>query len=237
MSVRVIIGRNAVKQYLNSNQHIEKIFVRERQKVNQDLNRLIGQARDQGLHVQWLAPHKFDDRFSGDHQGIACILHDFKQYDIADVVRESPQTVMVLDHLNDPHNFGAICRTAEAFGVRHIIYPKNRAVQITPSVEKAAAGATENIVFTKVTNLRQTLDYLQKNGYWIYAASSNMGQPIHTVSFNAPRVLICGSEENGVSPGLTKLIDEFVHIPMHGKTSSLNVSVATGIMIHTIASQ
>ena len=136
------------------------------------------------------------------------------------------------DHLQDPHNFGAICRTAEAFGIHHLyLLPKNRAVQITPSVVKASSGAVEAITFYKLTNLNQALTKLSSEGYWIYGASSNLGQPIEHVTFNFPMVLICGSEDNGISTGLMKSIHDVVHIPLMGQTSSLNVSVATGIIL------
>ena len=109
MSATVIIGRNAVKQFLNSKHHIEKIYIRERQTINQDLRQIIATAKKNGILVQWIAPHKFDDRFQGDHQGIACISHNFEQYSLADIIKESPHVVLALDHLND-HNFGAICQ-------------------------------------------------------------------------------------------------------------------------------
>jgi 23S rRNA (guanosine2251-2'-O)-methyltransferase len=237
MSTSIIIGRHAVKQFLSSDGHVEKLFLRDRQKTNHDLKMIIKLAKDNGIQVQWLPPYKFDDRFQGDHQGIACITHNFKQQNLTELIDNSPPVIVVLDHLNDPHNFGAICRSAEAFGMTNVIYPKNRAVQITPTVAKASAGAIENITFTKITNIRQALSELKKSGYWIYAASSNEGQSLDHTDFNYPMVLICGAEETGVSPGLVKLIDEFVHIPMKGKTSSLNVSVATGIILNKIASQ
>ena len=237
MSADVIIGRHAVKQFLSSDRHIEKLFVREREKMNHDLKQLVSHARNKGVNVQWLPPHKFDERFQGDHQGVACITHNFNQFGLPDVIEKKPDVILILDHLNDPHNFGAICRSAETFGVEHIIYPKNRAVQITPVVAKSSAGAIENISFTQIANLRQSIDRLKKNGYWIYGASSNKGQSLEKTEFNYPMVLICGSEEMGISPGLNKLIDEFIHISMKGKTSSLNVSVATGIILHKIAFQ
>lgn len=235
MSADVIIGRNAVRQYLESNQHIEKLYLRDRQSMNDGLKQIIQTAKKQRVQIQWLAPNRFDDRFEGDHQGIACITHGFKQQSIKQICEAMPDVVIMLDHLNDPHNFGAICRTAEAFGVSTIVYPKNRAVQLTPSAVKSAAGATENLIFSQVTNLRQSIDRLKDAGYWIYAASSNIGEPIHAASFNRPMVLVCGSEESGISPGLKKTIDAYVHIPMKGKTSSLNVSVATGIILSKIA--
>ncbi len=235
MSSRIIIGKHAVRQCLSSDQHIEKLYLRERQRTNDDLKRLISLAKKKGIQTQWLEPYRFDQRFSGEHQGVACITHSFEQRSIDEIITESPQVILMADHIQDPHNFGAICRTAEAFGVQHMCYPKNRAVQITPSVVKASAGAIEAMSLCKLTNLHQGLKKLAKHGYWIYGASSNIGQPIETIQFNFPMVLICGSEDSGISEGLSKSIDEFVHIPLKGETSSLNVSVATGIILHKIA--
>ena len=237
MSSRIIIGKHAVGQAIASGQHIEKIYIRDRQKTTDDLRRLMDTAKKQRLQIQWLEPHRFDQRFSGEHQGVACITHSFEQTSIEDIISDRPNVVLMTDHLQDPHNFGAICRTAEAFGIHHVCYPKNRAVQITPSVVKASSGAIEAMKLCKLTNLNQALKKLAAHGFWVYAASSNIGQSIDAISFNFPMVLICGSEHDGISPGLTKLINEFVHIPLLGKTSSLNVSVATGIIIHKIAFQ
>jgi 23S rRNA (guanosine2251-2'-O)-methyltransferase len=237
MSATIIIGKHAVKQCMESERHIEKVFVRQNQKKGEDIQQLIAKAKQKKLQVQWLEAHRFDQRFSGNHQGIACITHDFDQASIETIIKERPNITLVLDHIQDPHNFGAICRTAEAFGVRHICYPKNRAVQITPSVVKASAGALDLLSLCKVTNLNQTLSKLSAEGFWIYGASSNQGADINNVTFNAPIVLICGSEDKGISPGLTKNIDQFVHIPITGKTSSLNVSVATGIILQVVASK
>ena len=235
MPATVIIGKHAVKQCLASSDHIEKLYIRKRQRNNDDIQKIIASAKKQRIGVQWLEPQRFDDRFSGDHQGVACITHSFKQCTISNIVDKQPNIVLVLDHILDPHNFGAICRSAEAFGVQYVCYPKDRAVQITPSVVKASAGATQNITFCKLTNLMNGLKQLSQNNYWIYGASSNKGTSIKNIQFNQPMVLICGAEDKGISPGLSKIIDEFVHIPLIGETSSLNVSVATGILLSTLS--
>ena len=153
-----------------------------------------------------------------------------------DLLDKKPNVVLMLDHILDPHNFGAICRTAEAFGITYVCYPKDRAVQITPSVVKASAGAINNITFCKMTNLANGLKQLSTSGYWTYGASSNQGNDLKSLTFNDPMVIILGAEDKGISPGLTKFIDEYVHIPLKGETSSLNVSVAAAIIINTIAS-
>tara|TARA_S200000501_G_C20593010_1_gene642435 strand:- start:33 stop:743 length:711 start_codon:yes stop_codon:yes gene_type:complete len=235
MSATIIIGKHAVKQCLSSDDHIEKVFIRQRQRTNDDIKKIISIAKKKRILVQWLEPHRFDLRFSGDHQGIACITHGFKQCTVSELISVKPSVILMLDHLQDPHNFGAICRTAEAFGVTHICYPKDRAAQITPSVVKASAGAIQHITFCKMTNLANGLDQLSSNGYWVYGASSNKGNDLSNLQFNHPLVIICGSEEKGISPGLSKYIDEFIHISLKGKTSSLNVSVATAIIINKIA--
>lgn len=234
MSATIIIGKRAVHQCLESGQAIEKVYVRTRQSTASDIQAIVERATKRNVPCQWLEAHRFDQRFSGDHQGIACLIHSFQTCSVTDIIHEKPSVVLVLDHIQDPHNFGAICRSAEAFGIRHICYPKDRAVQITPSVAKASAGAVNYITFCRVTNIRQTIQTLSKQDFWVYGASSNTGQSLNSVRVNHPLVLICGSEDTGISPALTKYIDAFIHIPLTGKTSSLNVSVATGIIIHSI---
>ena len=117
MSASIIIGRNAIRQYLQSDQPIEKLFIKDRQKPNADLMQLIQTAKNKRIHMQWLPPNRFDQRFSGDHQGIACLIHGFNQQTIQDVLTKMPPIVLMLDHIKDPHNFGAICRSAEAFEI------------------------------------------------------------------------------------------------------------------------
>ena len=234
MSSRIVIGKHGVLSCLSSSDHVEKAYLRKGIGKT-GVQRIIELAKERRILVQWLEPHSFDLRFKGDHQGVACISHAFRQFSIADAINQKPPVILMLDHIQDPHNFGAICRSAEAFGVHHVCYPKNRSVQITPSVEKASAGAIEMVSFCKLTNLSQSLNELRKGGYWVYAASSNAGTAIHSIIMNQPMVLIMGSEHQGVSPGLSKSIDEWLHIPLTGKTSSLNVSVAAGIILSKIA--
>jgi 23S rRNA (guanosine2251-2'-O)-methyltransferase len=235
MSSRIVIGKHGVLTCVSSSDHVEKVYLRKGAAQNHGVQRIIEQSKERRILVQWLEPSTFDYRFKGDHQGVACIAHALTQFSIADAIQEQPSVILMLDHIQDPHNFGAICRSAEAFGVRHVCYPKNRSVQITPSVEKASAGAIEMMQFCKLTNLNQSLKQLSKAGYWVYAASSNAGNPVQNITFHRPMVLIMGSEHQGVSPGLNKAIDEWVHIPLAGKTSSLNVSVAAGILLNKIA--
>ena len=234
----IIIGKHAVQSRIDSGQPIDKIFIKKRKQTPRDIQNFVQYCRQKKISVTLLAAYDFDQRFSqASNQGIAALVPEVQYATLDKVISKKPPVVICLDHIQDPHNMGAICRTIEAFGIDSVFFPKDRAAQITPTVTKAAAGALDQLHMIRVTNLRQTCRTLKKNGYWIYAASSNEGQSIEKIEFQFPMVLICGSEHKGVSPGLVKEIDEMITIPMDGKTSSLNVSVATGIIVHRISTQ
>ncbi len=141
---------------------------------------------------------------------------------------------MILDHIQDPHNMGAIIRTAAGLGIHALIYPKDRSCQITDTVSKVSSGGTECIPLLKVTNLAREIDTLKDKGYWIYGADSNQGNTLSQVRFHHPCVLVVGNEGKGLSSLLIKKLDQAVYIPMTGQISSLNVSVATGIILHAM---
>ena len=236
MSATVIIGKHAVRSFIESDKFIEKLFVRQKNRDTPDIQQIIRLASQKNIPIQRMDPRRFDQRFDGEHQGIACITHELNACTLSQVLNEKPNVILMLDHIEDPHNFGAICRSAKAFGITTVCYPKNRNAQISPTVVKASAGAIESLALCKVTNLNQTLKKLKQDGYWVYAASSNKGHAVTNLKVHFPMVLICGSEAKGISPSCASETDEFVHIPLNGKTSSLNVSVATGIIIHKLFS-
>ena len=237
MSTTVIIGKHAVRQLLSSDKPIEKMFVLKKSSMSGDIRQLITLAKNQRCPVQWLDAPRFNERFQGDHQGIAAITHNLAMISLKELINEAPPVIIMLDHIEDPHNFGAICRSAEAFGITAICYPKNRNAQLSPTVSKASAGAIERLKLCKVTNLKQSLSQLKAAGYWVYAASSNHGESLQTVNVHSPTVLIVGSESSGISTACASEADGFIHIPLSGRTSSLNVSVATAIIIHTLFPQ
>jgi 23S rRNA (guanosine2251-2'-O)-methyltransferase len=140
--------------------------------------------------------------------------------------------LLVLDHIEDPFNFGGILRSAEAMGISAVLYPKNRNSTLTHGVIQAASGAVHHIPLVRVTNVSQALITLKKGGYWVYGADSNRGEDIRRVRINDPYVIVMGSEAKGISPLVQKQLDVSVKIPLTGKVGSLNVSVATGIMIY-----
>ena len=140
MSSRIIIGKHAVRQCLSSDQHIEKLYLRERQRTNDDLKRLISLAKKKGIQTQWLEPHRFDQRFSGEHQGVACITHSFEQRSIDEIITETPRVILMADHIQDPHNFGACMRSAAAFGVDAVIIPQRGQAPLSETVHQVSCG-------------------------------------------------------------------------------------------------
>ena len=162
--------------------------------------------------------------------------------ELADLIAQSKAqgkrpVVLAADSITDPHNLGAIIRTAEAIGCQGLVIPQRRAVGITSTVAKVAAGALETFSVARVVNLSRALEELKQAGFWIYGASTEASQPIHAVQFTEPTVLVVGSEGNGISLSIQRLCDTLVSIPLQGNTPSLNASVATGMALYEIYRQ
>ncbi len=154
----------------------------------------------------------------------------------AKAVSDQP-VIVVADGITDPHNLGAIIRTAEALGVQGLVIPQRRAVGVTSTVIKVAAGALENFPVARVINLSRALEELKGAGFWIYGTASKASQPLHTVQFFGPIVLVVGSEGEGLSLLIQRTCDHLVSIPLHGHTPSLNASVAAGMALYEIYRQ
>jgi 23S rRNA (guanosine2251-2'-O)-methyltransferase len=140
--------------------------------------------------------------------------------------------LVACDSITDPHNLGAIVRTAEALGAQGLIVPQRRAVGVTSTVVKVAAGALETFPISRVVNLSRALEELKAAGFWIYGTAAQIGKPLHTVKFTGPIVLVVGSEDNGLSLLTQRYCDVLVSIPLQGKTPSLNASVAAAITLY-----
>lgn len=188
-----------------------------------------------GLKVLIHSNFDLDKMVNGNHQGLVAELKEFNYFNIQDVYKDNPSKVLVLDHIQDSHNFGAIIRTANARGIKHIIIPKNRAVQITPTVLKVASGGNVGIKIIRVDSLQATLKDMKDKGFWIYAtALSEKAITYKQATFNDPMVIIVGNEQKGVNNTLLKMADQIIYIPMEGSVQSLNVSVAAGIILYSI---
>lgn len=171
------------------------------------------------------------DRLAKHNQGIVIEINDY-EYKTLDVIKDDKMVVM-LDHLEDPHNFGAIIRTCEARGVKNIIIPKDRSVVVNETVMKTSTGALNNVNIIMVTNLVNAINQLKDKGYFVYSAEAD-GKDYRTVDYSDKVLLVIGSEGFGLSSLVRKSSDEIISLPMHGHVNSLNASVAAGILIYGI---
>ena len=185
------------------------------------------------LKPTYLLKRKMDDLVNGIHQGIIFDVSDYKYADIDKLLGENKFVVM-LDHLEDVHNLGAIIRTCEAAGVDAIIIPENREVLVNGSVIKTSAGCAYQMDIVKVVNLARTIDYLKDNNYWVVGTSLDTDLDYREVDYSGNICLVIGNEGKGISTLISKKCDFITKIPMYGRTNSLNASVAAGIMIYEV---
>lgn len=171
---------------------------------------------------------KVMDGMIKNNQGIIVDINDYKYSNLESI---DGNFVVILDHLEDPHNFGAIIRTGEAMGIKHIIIPKDRSVSVNETVMKTSAGALNHVNIIQVTNLVNAINYLKQQGFFIYGAEAN-GVNYKNVDYSEKKCLVVGSEGKGISPVVRKNCDEIISLPMKGYVNSLNASVAAGILIY-----
>lgn len=237
----IIEGRNPIIEALKNNRPIEKIMVNKASKEG-SIKKILAMAKENKVIIQEVDRHKLDEMSeSHAHQGVMAITSDYRYYDldeILDIPKEKGEDpfFIILDGITDPHNLGSIIRTADAVGAHAVIIPKRRSVQITPIVAKASAGAVEYLPVCKVTNIVNTIKTLKENGLWIAAVDMD-GQTFYQQNLGGPLGLVVGSEGEGISR-LVKLNCDFtVSMPMSGNVTSLNASVAGGILLYEVYRQ
>lgn len=227
-------GRNAVREAIVSDTNIIKILASKTAK-DKVFNDIINMAGRKKIKVQFV-DNKVLDAECDNNQGIIAITSDF-QYctvdDILAVARDKGREnfILILDGVEDPHNFGSIIRVAECLGVDGIIISKNRACPVTDTVAKVSAGAIEHMKIAKVTNINTEIERLKKEGVWVYACELG-GDDLDTANLTGNIAIVMGSEGKGVSRLTRELCDGVVTMQMYGKVNSLNVSVATGIVLY-----
>ena len=228
----LVYGRNVAKEVLQEPKKVRKVTLLKDFKEKEILS-LIEKNK---IKVNYLDKKEFSkfDKYS--HQGIIIDIEDFSYTDYEDFLSVDDAKIVILDHLQDPHNLGAIIRTCEAAGVLGIIIPKDRSVDINSTVMKTSAGALENVKIAKVTNLVNVIDELKDNGYWIVGTSLDGNLDYRDVDYTGKIALIIGSEGDGMSKAVKDSCDYLTKIPMYGKINSLNASVAAGIMIYEMIS-
>lgn len=227
----LIYGRNVAKEKLLNNDQIDKIFLSDRFRDKE----IIDLIHKNKIKYTIVPDKVLDNKVDGPHQGIVIQVDDVKTYEfdfIKNINKDNPVLVM-LDHLEDPHNFGAIIRTCEALGADAIIIPVDRSVTINSTVVKTSAGAIYNEPIVKVSNLAATITKLKDLGYWIVGTDMN-GEDYTKIDYNMPVCLVIGNEGHGMSKIVRDNCDYIAEIPMVGKINSLNASVSCAIVLSRI---
>ncbi|MBF1048894.1 MAG: 23S rRNA (guanosine(2251)-2'-O)-methyltransferase RlmB, partial [Peptostreptococcus sp.] len=226
---------------LKNNRPIEKIMVNKASKEG-SIKKILAMAKENKVIIQEVDRHKLDEMSeSHAHQGVIAITSDYRYYDLDEILEIPRQKgedpfFIILDGITDPHNLGSIIRTAHAVGAHAVIIPKRRSVQITPIVAKASAGAVEYLPVCKVTNIVNTIKTLKENGLWIAAVDMD-GQTFYQQNLGGPLGLVVGSEGEGISRLVKQNCDFTVSMPMSGNVTSLNASVAGGILLYEVYRQ
>ena len=227
-----IYGKNVAREKLHNNSKINKIYLSD--KFND--REILDLIRKNNIKVSFVKNYELDKKVEGLHQGIVMEIDDVKTYSYDEIIpninKENPVIVM-LDHLEDPHNFGAIIRTSEALGVDAIIIPTDRSVKVNSTVVKTSVGAIEYIPIIRVVNLNDTIRKLKSDGYWIIATDMD-GEDYTKIDYNMPVCIVIGNEGKGISRMVSENSDIIVSIPMKGKINSLNASVSCAIVLSHI---
>ena len=231
-------GRNALTEALAAGRAIDKVYLAEGN-TDRALARLAAMAKQAGAVVVETDRRKLDQlSATGAHQGVIAVVaaHDYSSVDdifARAAEKGEPPLIVLCDELSDPHNLGAIIRSAECAGAHGVIIPERRAVGLTPAAVKASAGAVEYLPVAREVNLTRTIERLKKEGIWIYGTAMN-GEDYRKVDYSGAKALVIGSEGEGMSRLVGESCDKVVTLPMKGKIESLNASVAAGILLYAM---
>lgn len=217
-----VYGRNVIKDYKN----LKKVYVQDSLK-NSEL------VKNINVPIKYLNKRELDKMVSGNHQGIVGEVEDYKYFELNDLDND---VIVILDHLEDSHNLGAIIRTCEAAGFDNIIIPKNRSVSINGTVVKTSVGTIERVKIAQVTNLNNAIQTLKKKGYWIIGTDM-IGTDYKELDYNGKVAIVIGNEGVGISRLVKENCDFIATIPMNGQVNSLNASVAAGVLLFEILRQ
>ena len=232
----ILTGRNPIREALKNHHDLEKLLV-QKGELSGSAREIVQKAKEQKVQIQIVEKSRLDT-IAPNHQGLIAFASAYQYATVEEILklaesRNEEPFIILLDGITDPHNLGAIIRTAECTGVHGIIIPQHRSVGLTPSAVKSSAGAIEYVKVARVQNLNRTIEDLQKRNIWIYAVTMN-GQDYQKVSFEKGVALVIGSEEDGISRLAADKCDFTVSLPMKGQIDSLNASVAAGIMMYRV---
>ncbi|MEH7180881.1 23S rRNA (guanosine(2251)-2'-O)-methyltransferase RlmB [Neobacillus vireti] len=233
-----IIGKNPVMEALRSERDINKILIAESSQRGQ-MQQLIQLAKEANVIVQYVPKKKIDQLSDENHQGVLAYVAAYQYAELDDLFTAAeksnePPFFLLLDEIEDPHNLGSIMRTADAVGAHGIIIPKRRAVGLTATVAKASTGAIEHIPVVRVTNMARTIDELKERGIWIAGTDASGKQDYRQMDGTMPLGLVIGSEGKGMGRLIRDKCDFLINLPMAGKVTSLNASVAAAILMYEV---
>ena len=235
-------GRNALQEALRSGRTIDKVFIADGD-TDKGLQRLAAQAKEAGAVVVPVDRRKLDMMsFTHAHQGVITLAAAHEYATIDEILEEAASRgqaplIVICDELTDPHNLGAIMRSAECAGAHGVIIPKRRSVGLTATVAKASAGAVEYMKVARVTNINNAINELKEKGVWVFGTAAEGSIPRYKADLTGPTAIVIGNEGDGMSPLVRKNCDVMVSIPMQGRISSLNASAAAAILLYEAVRQ
>ena len=234
----IICGRNPVLEALRSGREIDRLLVAHGTGGG-SVTAIIAKCRAKGILIKEISPQKLDYYCGGaNHQGVAVMFASQEYATVDDMfalaeTRGEKPFLIICDEIEDPHNLGAIIRTAEATGVHGVIIPERRSASLNATVAKAACGALEYVPVARVTNIANTIDTLKQRGVWVFGADMD-GDDYTKTDFDTPCALVIGNEGKGIGALTAKKCDAIISLPMRGKINSLNASVAAGILMYEV---
>ena len=224
----ILFGRNPAVEALKGERTIEKVILQDG--ATGSVGKIISLAKERGVRIEYRARQDLDKLAGGkNHQGVVVFTSSYEYKELEDLL--DGELLILLDGIEDPHNLGAIMRTAECAGATGVVIPKRRSVGLTETVAKTSAGAIEYLPCARVTNMANAIDKLKENGFWICAADMD-GQELWSSDLGGKLAIVIGNEGNGLSDSTSDLADEKIIIPMAGKLESLNAAMSAGILAY-----
>ena len=232
----ILTGRNPIREALKNHRDLEKLLV-QKGDLSGSAREIVQKAKEQKVQIQVVEKSRLD-AIAPNHQGLIAFSSAYQYSSVEDILKYASEKgedpfIIILDGITDPHNLGAVMRTAECTGVHGIIIPQHRSVGLSPSAVKASAGAMEYIKVARVSNLSRTIEQLQKENIWFYAVTMD-GEDYTKADFKGGTALVIGAEEDGISRLVSEKCDYKVSLPMTGRIESLNASVAAGVMMYRV---
>jgi 23S rRNA (guanosine2251-2'-O)-methyltransferase len=234
MSDDIVVGRNAVIEVLRSDISVNRVVIRQNARP-EAVEEIIELCKQRHIRFETISSQKLES-LPGNPRDVAAFVSPIDYAELEDIIDEAGETsiILILDGIEDPHNLGAIIRSAECFGVDGIVIPKNNACPLNVTVMKTSSGAATYVPVARVTNIAESLEKLKNAGYWVYGTDAKAKQSLAKTNFDKKTAIVIGSEGKGMRQLVTKRCDVLISIPMFGRINSLNASVSTGIVLYEI---